>query len=70
MIYAGLCHSHAGAAVQCDPRLIPITTPGIDHISFVVTDGLPRGLLVFEPSHLASRPARTLFSQRSLKYIL
>lgn len=53
-----LCHSCAGAAVQCDPRLIPITTPGIDHISFVVTDGLPRGLLVFEPSHLASRPAR------------
>lgn len=53
-----LCHGHAGAAVECDPRLIPITTLGIDHISFVVTDSLPGGLLVFEPSHLASRPAR------------
>lgn len=52
-----LCHSCAGAAVECDPHLIPITTPGIDHISFVVTDCLPRGLLVSEPSHLASRPA-------------
>lgn len=58
MLARSLCHSRAGAAVECDPCLIPITTPGIDHINFVVTDGLPRGLLVFEPSHLASRPAR------------
>lgn len=45
-----LCHSCAGAAVKCDPGLIPMAMLAIEHICFVLTEPLSQGQLVSEPS--------------------